>query len=607
MTIDLVPFPKERYADVLAELLAAHDEFWDGRDLRALHTAVWFRQFADRALLAMDGQVIVGYLCGTVTADALGYVHLVAVRRGYRRRGIARDLWATFTAGARRAGAVRLEAVTSPGNADSIAFHTRQGMSAREIPGYAADGQTTVLFRRELRPPSDYYEVERDLMVRNEAPRLADTVHVRALLRELGDPQEKFSAIHLTGTDGKTTTTRVADSLLRAAGVRAGRFTTPHIEEVRERFGIDGQVISKADFVSQYKKIRAIADRYEPGLAPRMLTYFELLVPMAYDYYASNGIMAAAVEVGIGGGTDGTNVLQAPVCVLTSMSLDHTNVFGPTIGHIAREKVGIIHPGATVISAAQPPDAVRIIRQRCDDMDATLLLYGEDFAVSSREVVDGGQRFSLRTPTAAYDDLFLPLHGAYQADNSALAIVAVAELLRRRDLGTLDVAAVRAGLAAVTSPNRLEPVCTDPLTYFETAHNPAGMKVLAETLRADLRLDRVVLVLGLYPDRDPRQMVESVRPGVDAIVVMTIPGAPADALHEFAAIAGETIGHENTVEATDPADAMAKATAFLHAAPADRAAIVVTGVAGWRGVRGYLRAEGLLLRDNATDRELDRV
>jgi len=153
VTVRIVPFPQQRYADVLAELLAAHEEFWDARDLRSLHAAVWFRQFGDRALLAMDGPIIAGYLCGTVTADGLGYVHLVAVRRGYRGRGIARDLWATFTAAAQRSGAVRLEAVTSPGNAGSIAFHVRLGMTATEIAGYSGDDRATVLFQRDL-PPS---------------------------------------------------------------------------------------------------------------------------------------------------------------------------------------------------------------------------------------------------------------------------------------------------------------------------------------------------------------------------------------------------------------------------------------------------------------------
>jgi ribosomal protein S18 acetylase RimI-like enzyme len=150
MGLNIVAFPQERYAEVLGELLAAHEEFWDGRDLRALHSAVWFRQFGGRALLAMDGTVVAGYLCGTVTADRLGYVHLVAVRRPYRGRGIARDLWARFTEEARRLGAERLEAVTSPGNSGSIAFHTRLGMSAEEIENYAGNGRSTVLFRRDL-------------------------------------------------------------------------------------------------------------------------------------------------------------------------------------------------------------------------------------------------------------------------------------------------------------------------------------------------------------------------------------------------------------------------------------------------------------------------
>lgn len=150
MPTDIVAFPQDRYAEVLGELLAAHEEFWDGRDLRALHAAMWFRQFGGWALLAMDGPVIAGYLCGTVTADGLGYVHLVATRKPYRGRGIARQLWATFEANARHAGATRLEAVTSPGNAGSIAFHQSLGMTAEEIANYTGNGGTTVLFRRDL-------------------------------------------------------------------------------------------------------------------------------------------------------------------------------------------------------------------------------------------------------------------------------------------------------------------------------------------------------------------------------------------------------------------------------------------------------------------------
>jgi ribosomal protein S18 acetylase RimI-like enzyme len=150
MSPRIVPFPQDRYAEVLRELLAAHDEFWDGRDLRSLHAAMWFRQFGGRALLAMDGEVVAGYLCGTVTADRLGYVHLVAVRRPYRGKGIARDLWATFTEQAREAGATRLEAVTSPGNTGSVAFHTGLGMTAEEVANYAGDGRSTILFRRDL-------------------------------------------------------------------------------------------------------------------------------------------------------------------------------------------------------------------------------------------------------------------------------------------------------------------------------------------------------------------------------------------------------------------------------------------------------------------------
>lgn len=150
MSVQIVPLPQHRYAEVLGEVLAAHEEFWDGRDLRSLHAAMWFRQFGGWALLAMDGPVIAGYLCGTVTADGLGYVHLVATRRTHRGRGIGRELWATFTVNARKAGATRLEAVTSPGNAGSIAFHQGLGMRAEEITNYAGNGGTTVLFQRDL-------------------------------------------------------------------------------------------------------------------------------------------------------------------------------------------------------------------------------------------------------------------------------------------------------------------------------------------------------------------------------------------------------------------------------------------------------------------------
>lgn len=597
MTVDIVPFPQERYAEVLAELLAAHEEFWDGRDLRALHTATWFRQFGGRALLAMDGDVIAGYLCGTVTADRLGYVHLVAVRRGYRGRGIGRDLWATFTAEARHAGAVRLEAVTSPGNSGSIAFHVGLGMTVEEIPDYSGDGRATVLFGRDL---ENYAEVERELLARNEAPRLADTVNVTALLEGLGNPHRRFGAIHVTGTDGKTTTTRVADSVLRACGVRSGRFTTPHLVEARERFGVDGRIVSQEDFIRLYRKVRPIADRYEPTISPRELTYFEYLVPMACDYFAENGVGAAAIEVGVGGGTDGTNILHAPVCVLASISLDHMDLFGPTIGHIAREKVGIIHPGATVVSAVQPPEAAAVIAERCEAVAAVLLRQDVDFGVTDRRAVDGGQQFSIHTPTAKYEDLFLPLLGAYQAENSAMAVMAVEELMRKQGLGTPSVDQIRAGLATVTSPSRLELVCADPVVYLDLAHNPAGMKALAATVRNDLRLDRVVVVVGFYADRDARLMLEGLRLGVDAIVVMPAYAGWRDTdPHEVGAVAADVFGKENVAVATDGADALEKAVALS----AGKGAIVATGLGSMLAVRTQLRETGLLIKGNSMDRE----
>src|ERR1051326_5804351 len=297
-----------------------------------------------------------------------------------------------------------------------------------------------------------------------------DRGRIEALLDLLGSPQRAYPSVHLTGTNGKTSTARMVDGLLRAQGLRGGRYTSPHLETVRERISIEGEPISEERFAAVYDEVAPLAEfldgkaaaQAHPGDQVDRVTYFELTTAVAFAAFADAPVDVATVEVGLGGAWDATNVLHAGVCIVTPVGLDHTELLGDTVEEIAAEKAGIIHPGATVVCALQEPEAMRSIVERCVEVGATLLREGVDFGVLGRTMAVGGQVLTIQGLGGVYDDVFIPLHGAHQAQNAATALAAVEAFLGGESRHLLDVEVVREGFGGASSPGRLERVRSSP-------------------------------------------------------------------------------------------------------------------------------------------------
>ncbi|HEY0487142.1 MAG TPA: folylpolyglutamate synthase/dihydrofolate synthase family protein [Mycobacteriales bacterium] len=345
-----------------------------------------------------------------------------------------------------------------------------------------------------------------------------DRERITALLDLLGNPQRAYPSVHLTGTNGKTSTARMVDALLRAFGLRVGRYTSPHLESITERIAVDGEPLSAERFVEAYDDVAPFAELLDSRGA-EALTYFELTTAMAFAAFAETPVDVAVVEVGLGGEWDATNVLEAPVAVVTPIDLDHTQLLGETVREIATEKAGIIHSGATLVSAVQLPEAAEPLLRRASEVGATVAREGLEFGVVAREVAVGGQMLTLQGLSGMYEEIFLPLHGAHQAQNAAVALAAVEAFLGGGADRGIDAEAVREGFARVTSPGRLERVRNSPTVLLDAAHNPAGIRALTDALTEEFSFGRLVAVVAVLDDKDARTMLELLEPVVDAVVV----------------------------------------------------------------------------------------
>jgi dihydrofolate synthase/folylpolyglutamate synthase len=388
---------------------------------------------------------------------------------------------------------------------------------------------------------ADLARVEKALDARGPGRMVPDRERITALLDLLGSPQRSYPSVHLTGTNGKTSTARMVDALLRAFGLRVGRYTSPHLESITERIALDGEPLSAENFVAAYDDVAPYAGLLD-ARSPEPLTYFELTTAMAFAAFAEAPVDAAVVEVGLGGAWDATNVLDAPVVVVTPIDLDHTQLLGDTVAEIAAEKAGIIHSGATLIAAVQQPDAAEPLIRRAAEVGATVAREGLEFGVISREVAVGGQMLTLQSLGGVYEEVFLPLHGAHQAQNAAVALAAVEAFLGAGPERPVDIEAVREGFAQVTSPGRLERVRSSPTVLLDAAHNPAGIRALAEALTEDFSFGRLVAVLAVLDDKDARSMLEILEPVVDAVVVTRNSSPRSMDPDTLAALAVEVLG-----------------------------------------------------------------
>ncbi|HEX2808924.1 MAG TPA: folylpolyglutamate synthase/dihydrofolate synthase family protein [Kineosporiaceae bacterium] len=383
---------------------------------------------------------------------------------------------------------------------------------------------------------------------------------IAAVCELMGDPQKAFRVVHLTGTNGKTSTTRMVERLLREHGLRTGRFTSPHLADVRERISLDGAPLTAQRFVEVYDEVLPYIDLVDARLdeqdLPRV-TYFEVLVAMAYAAFADAPVDVAVVEVGMGGSWDATNVAAGEVAVVTPIAIDHERFLGRDVATIAGEKAGIIKPGAVAVLAEQRPEAAEVLQQRAAALGARVVREGIEFGVANRELALGGQLLTLQGLGGTYRDVFLPLFGPYQAHNAACALAAVEAFLGSpppaEDGGSarwagLDPDVVRAAFDQVDSPGRLEVVRRSPTVLVDAAHNPAGAVALAEAVQDGFSFTRLVGVVAVLSDKDAYGILEALEPILDEIVV-TRSSSPRSTLPEdLAEVAGDLFGeHRVTI------------------------------------------------------------
>ncbi|WP_053618616.1 folylpolyglutamate synthase/dihydrofolate synthase family protein [Nocardiopsis sp. NRRL B-16309] len=365
-----------------------------------------------------------------------------------------------------------------------------------------------------------YAEVTAQILSRAPESEIDPTLdRVRTLLDLLGDPQRGFRVIHVTGTNGKTSTARMIDALMRARGLRVGRYTSPHLRTVRERIVVDGEPVSQDRFVEIYDEISPYVDMAD-SMSDTRLSFFEILTVMAYAAFADTPVDVAVVEVGMGGRWDATNVVDGDVAVVTPIGIDHTEYLPDTLDGIADEKAGIIKPDSIAVIAQQPVPAAEVLIRHAAEVGARVAREGLEFGVTSREVAVGGQQVAVKGLTGGYEDLFLPLFGAHQAGNAAVAIAAVeAFAATGEDAEGMDPRIVGEALAGVDSPGRMEVVRTSPTVIADAAHNPAGMTATAAAVEEAFGFSRLVGVVAIMADKDVEGILEPLEPLLDEIVV----------------------------------------------------------------------------------------
>ncbi|MCA5893271.1 bifunctional folylpolyglutamate synthase/dihydrofolate synthase [Isoptericola sp. NEAU-Y5] len=383
---------------------------------------------------------------------------------------------------------------------------------------------------------------------------------VRRVLELLGDPQHAFRAIHLTGTNGKSSTARMTERLVREHGLRTGLFTSPHLTSVTERICVDGEPLSDARFVEVFEDVApyvGVVDRESQEAGGPRLSFFEVLTVMAIAAFADAPVDVAVIEVGMGGQWDSTNVVDGEVAVLTPVAIDHERWLGSSLADIATTKAGIIKDGATVVSAVQNPVVDEIVRERAAAVSARVLREEVDLDVAGRAVAVGGQLVSLRTPAGLYTEIFVPLHGEHQAHNALLALAAVEQLLGGR---ALDGGVVEAAFADVAVPGRLELLRSSPTVLVDAAHNPHGAQSLVDALEESFDLRTVVGVVGVMADKDVEGLLATLEPAFAHVVLTRSSSDRSADPEDLAEVARDIFGEDRVHTAARLDEALQIAT-----------------------------------------------
>jgi dihydrofolate synthase / folylpolyglutamate synthase len=424
-------------------------------------------------------------------------------------------------------------------------------------------------------------EVEQALLRRWPENRLEPSLtRINALVDLLGSPQKAFPVVQVAGTNGKTTTARMIDELLRGFGLRVGRFTSPHLQSMRERIVLDGESVDPQRFVDTFDDVAPYVAMVDGG-GDIPMSFFEVMVGMAYALFADAPVDVAVIEVGMGGRWDATNVADARVAVVTPVDLDHSEYLGPDVGTIATEKAGIIKPGSIAVLAHQQPAALDALVRRAVEVEAVVAREGTEFGVLERRVAVGGQQVRLQGLGGEYEEIFLPLFGAHQAQNAATALAAVEAFLGAgAATGPIEQETVRAAFAAVRSPGRLERVRTSPSVLVDAAHNPAGMAATVDALRESFDFTRLVGVVGCVRGKDVSAMLATLEDICAELVVTQNSSARAMPADELGAVAVDLFGADRVSITPRLPEAIEEAIELAEAGPDDAlggSGVLVTG------------------------------
>ena len=398
--------------------------------------------------------------------------------------------------------------------------------------------------------------IEKALLNRWPETRIAPTLdRIAALADALGSPQLSYPTIHIAGTNGKTTTTRLIDSLCFQLGMRTGRFTSPHLESFLERISINGEPISPEGMIATYNDIALYLDLIDSRM-PNKLSFFESMCALAFVAFAEFPVDVGIFECGMGGEWDSTNVINADVSVITPIGFDHMEYLGDTLEKIALTKSGIIKEGSFAVLARQEPEVAQVLMHKSAQVDATPIREGIEYAVKNRALAVGGQLISIAGVYGEYNDLFLPLHGAHQAANAATAIAAVEVFAGE---SKLNEEVVREALVNATSPGRCEIIMRNPTVIIDAAHNPHGAQSLKKTISEEFDFESIIGVVAPMGDKDVDGILEELESVIGRLIVSKNSSHRAAELSELKSIADGIFGNDRVTAIESLQEALVKA------------------------------------------------
>ncbi|MEJ3652749.1 folylpolyglutamate synthase/dihydrofolate synthase family protein [Actinomycetes bacterium KLBMP 9759] len=459
-----------------------------------------------------------------------------------------------------------------PAPEDAVISHVLDAIRGSDTPDVVPASSTTVSFAEFLAVDAALDKRWPETVIEPSLERIT------ALVDALGEPHRGYPVVHLTGTNGKTSTARMVDAILAEIGLRTGRYTSPHLQRATERINIDNRPITPERYVELYRDVIPFVELVDARHGT--LSKFEVLTAMGFAAFADAPVEAGILEVGLGGRWDATNVADGTVAVITPIGIDHVEYLGTDLLGIAREKSGIIKPGAVAVLAAQDKRVAELLLERCVEVDAQVAREGAEFGVREREIAVGGQRIALQGLGGTIDDIFLPLHGEHQANNAALALAAAEALIGAGPRQPIDPEAVRVALSSVQSPGRLERLAAGrgvPTVLADAAHNPHGAKALAAALTTEFRFTQLVGVISVMREKDVRGILEELEPVLQEVVVTANSSPRAMDPDELGALATEVFGGARVSVEPSFALAVEQAGELAEEAGESGVGVVITG------------------------------